>query len=248
MLPQLKAMSNHDYRTALYEHYASGLSRAESDLSNDAGRQPYFEQLVSRHLPNRSARILELGAGSGALLTYLRSQGFAHITGIDGSPEQVALAQQRGVDVQLGDVLDALRDADTGSHDVIIALDVIEHFDKEEAFTLVQEIARVLTPEGRCIIHTVNADSPFFGSIRYGDFTHETAFNRSSITQVLTTVGFQRVACFEDRPVVHGLKSFARSVIWAVARNTATLVLAAETGVLSRDRILSQNFLTVADK
>lgn len=237
-------MDKTDYRHRIYERYASGLG-TETD-TEEPGRQPYFAMLAKLHLPDRNADVLELGAGSGGFLAFLAARGFSRLTGIDGSPEQVALARKRGAPVALGDVLQTLRAAPDASRDVIVALDVIEHFSKAEAFELLAEACRVLSPGGRCIIHTVNADSPFFGTVRYGDFTHETAFNRNSITQVLRTVGFGEVRCYEDRPIVHGAKSLARAAVWQMARSAASLVLAAETGVLSGDRVLSQNFLTVA--
>jgi len=232
------------YRRRIYEQYATGLGHSQ----DQSPRLPYFRKLVSQHLTNRDASIFEIGAGSGAFLSYLREQGFQRLSGVDTSLEQVSLARQRHVDVVHGDVLDVMRQLGDASVDVVVALDVIEHLTKSEVLEVLSEVVRVLVPGGRCIIHTVNSDSPFFGSVRYGDFTHELAFNRNSITQVLRTAGFSSIACFEDRPVVHGAKSLARSLIWSAARSVAVIVQAAETGLLSFDRILTQNFLTVATK
>lgn len=236
------ASSASDYRKHIYARYAT----TQGAPDDDSPRRPFYRQLLG-HLPNRDARLFEIGAGAGGFLRFLAEHGFTDVRGVDTSAEQVALAERDGTPVVLGDAMEALRRAPQGAFDVVVALDVVEHFDKGDAFALLGQLYRVLSPGGRCVIHTVNADSPFFGTIRYGDYTHETAFNRGSMTQVLRTHGFSEIACYEDRPIVHGLKSLARAAIWEVARTVATVVLAAETGALG-NRILSQNFLTVATK
>ena len=82
--------------------------------------------------------------------------------------------------------------------------------------------------------------------IRYGDLTHENCFTPQSIQQALVSSGFVRVVCYEDKPVVHGLKSFMRFCIWELLTIPSRLLLIAETG--RRRHILSQNMLVVAQK
>ena len=43
-------------------------------------------------------------------------------------------------------------------------------------------MCRALKPGGRWILHTANAESPFYGRVRYGDITHEQAFTQSRST------------------------------------------------------------------
>ena len=121
----------------------------------------------------------------------------------------------------------------------IITFDLIEHFDKAELIDLAEEIFRVLRPGGRWIMHTQNADSPFFGSIRYGDFTHEQAFTAGSLKQLISAIGFSRAITSTDPPVAHGLRSFARMVIWAGFTAVLRLYCAAETGAFNRCMNLS---------
>jgi hypothetical protein len=84
--------------------------------------------------------------------------------------------------------------------------------------------------------------------MRYWDLTHELAFTRTSINQLLLSSGFSNVQCFEDAPIPHGLTSVVRWLLWKVIRSGLRLYLAAETGDTSRSAIFSQNFLIVADK
>lgn len=236
-------MATSDYRSRLYEKYSSALQLE----GNPDAKVPFWRQLAQQ-LPDRQARVFELGAGRGDFLGHLQELGFARLDGVDGSPEQVADAQRRGRPVRLADATSALRHMANDSVDAVVAIDILEHLTKSEVFALLDECFRVLSPGGRMLIHTVNADSPFFGSVRYGDFTHETSFTSSSMRQVLRTIGFSRMDCIEDRPVVHGLKSGLRAAAWELVRSTAVVILAAETGRFNRHRILSQNFLTVAIK
>ncbi|OPX35236.1 MAG: hypothetical protein B1H11_09415 [Desulfobacteraceae bacterium 4484_190.1] len=101
---------------------------------------------------------------------------------------------------------------------------------------------------GRWIIHTPNAESPFGNRILFGDFTHELAFTRTSLAQILLASGFSRVGCYEDQPVLHGIKSAVRWILWRCIRGVLRLYLAVETGNTGRDAIFSQNFLAVGFK
>ena len=82
----------------------------------------------------------------------------------------------------------------------------------------------------------------------FWDFTHEIAFTRTSLAQLLLASGFAKVGCFEDYPVPHGVKSTARWVLWQVFRNLLRLYIAAETGDSGHDAVFSQNLLCVAIK
>ena len=93
-----------------------------------------------------------------------------------------------------------------------------------------------------------NGESPFGGKVLCGDFTHELAFTRTSLTQVLKVSGFNEVDCFEDTPVVHGVKSAIRALLWRLIRWFWLAYIAIETGGTDRRAIFTQNFLAVAVK
>jgi cyclopropane fatty-acyl-phospholipid synthase-like methyltransferase len=206
--------------------------------------------MVNQHFPtDKDASILDLGCGHGALIYVLQQQGYRKSRGIDGSPEQVAAAMRLGIaDVVQGDVLSALANTLDASEDVVVCFDLIEHFAKDEVIGLIDEVHRVLKPGGSWIIHVPNAEGPFGSRMRYGDFTHELAFTRISISQVLLSSGFSSVRCLEDKPVLHGLKSTVRAVFWTLIRTGLLFYIAVETGDLDRRAIFSQNLLAVAVK
>lgn len=245
-------MTARDYRARIYQRYveAAGAKPLVVDRSSLRPREPYLDRLVRRHFPpSREATIFDVGCGHGAVLDAARRAGYAKLAGVDVSPQQVEAARHLGIPgVQQGDLLQALGELAAESQDMVIAFDVLEHFGKDETLAFVDEVQRVLRPGGRWLIHVPNGESPFAGRIRYGDFTHEQAFTSGSLTQLLLASGFERVACFEDVPVPHGLPSIVRAVLWRVIRMGLRLYIAAETGDSGRDAIFSQNLLAVATK
>jgi len=210
-----------------------------------APRRPSLERLIRRHFPNdRAVQILDVGCGDGALLQSLQHAGYRNIVGVDFSPEQVRAARDLGFEVIQQDVRECLPSLPSESFDVIVALDVLEHFDRADELHLVREVARLLRPRGRFIVHVPNAEAIFSGAVRFGDVTHEMAFTRHSIRQLLRAAGFQTIEVFEGRPPIHGFVSLVRWCIWMAARTLVAIVFAAETGDLHP--ILSQNLTAVA--
>ncbi len=241
-----------DYRHRIYQQYLeAGAAAPAGDKAEEFRRRaPYLERLIRDHFPaDRETTILDLGCGAGALEYFARRRGFARMVGIDRSPQQVAAARSLGLTgVREGELLAVLQSLAGESQGIVIAFDVLEHFRKDEALRLMDEINRVLAPGGKVIIHTPNGASPFGGRVGHGDFTHETIYTRDSLGQLLAACGFSRVECYEDQPVVHGMVSGLRWLLWRVLRSFLRFYLAVETGGLAREEILSQNLLCVAVK
>jgi hypothetical protein len=63
---------------------------------------------------------------------------------------------------------------------------------------------------------TPNGDSPFFGAIRYGDFTHALAFTKKSIAQVLAITSFIDIQVYPTGPVICGFLSAGRWILWKI--------------------------------
>jgi SAM-dependent methyltransferase len=244
--------ADREYRDRIYATYVTAQPDAAvpQSLNDLAPRLPYLRKLIREHFPaDRDASVLDLGCGHGALLHVARTMGYLKLRGVDASPAQVAAAERLGISgVTYGDAFATVSIEPDGSQDVIVSFDLIEHLDRDELFAFAREVRRALRPQGRWIIHTVNAESPLFGRIRYGDITHEMAFTRASITQMVDSSGFSRTECFEDRPVVHGPASAARAALWLCMRFVLRLWLLIETGTSEPDGIFSQNFLVVATK
>ena len=240
------------YRQRIYGTYVTGRSDAlaPESIAGLAPRLPYLRWLVRTCMPlDRAAAILDIGCGYGAILYALQQAGYHHACGVDGSAEQVQVAARLGIrGVVQGDLMQTLRETPDASLDVVIAFDVIEHFTKSELIPLVDEVWRVLKPGGRWVIHAPNGESPFGNRVRFGDYTHEQAFTRTSLGQLLVASGFARVETYEDRPIPHGFISTLRAALWWLLRASLLFYIAVETGSLDRRAVFSQNLLAVAWK
>jgi 2-polyprenyl-3-methyl-5-hydroxy-6-metoxy-1,4-benzoquinol methylase len=237
-----------EWQTRLYESYVStGQSVAAQAHELMPGQYPQYLRLIRRHLPqDRAIRIADLACGHGALLFCLKKLGYTRIEGVDVSSEQVALAHRLGMqEVRHGSLTDALRDR-AGTYDVIFLMDILEHLDKQAVLDVLELARDALTDRGRLVMHVPNGAGIFGMRIRYGDFTHQTCFTPQSIRQVLRAAGFMLVDVHEDRPVIHGVKSLVRRVLWDLMTLRERLLLLAETG--SGGHVLSQNMLVIADK
>jgi len=239
-----------DYRQRLFQHYVATHFAALREISTDACERHLstFRAYFRRLLPeDKEAKILDIGCGYGPFLYFLRKEGYLNVYGVDISPEQVEAAQQLGIDnIYCEDLLPFLHEH-PNAFACITAFDVVEHFPKGEVLSLLDAVHEALQPGGTFIMQSPNGASPFHGIIRYGDFTHELAFTRESVTQVLSITGFANVHVYPTGPVVHGVLSSVRWVIWHVIRLLFVLYLAAETGSV-QGYILTANLIATAQK
>lgn len=240
-----------DYRSRIYRRYLSArASTLPQPIDDFKLRAAHLDKLIRLYFPhNRDAAILDLGCGPGALIYAAKAAGYRHIQGVDRSAQQIQVARTIGIEsLQQGDLLEAISSVADLSLDAVVTIDVIEHLQKYELAGLVDEVLRVLQPGGRWIIHAPNGGSPFCSRVRYGDFTHELAFTRESLSQLLLSSGFGRVTCYEDGPAAHGVLSAARWLLWRGLRMLLRLWLAIETGESGGNCIFTQNLFAVAEK
>jgi SAM-dependent methyltransferase len=238
-------------RARLYKCYVTTHVQPDARLILEELRRraPYIRRLIHDWFPpDKGASVLDLGCGYGAVLYYLKQLGYSNLRGVDGSPEQVTIAQRLGLHfVELHEAMDVLKCSRDNSYDILIAFDLLEHLTKDEAIDLVGEAFRILTHGGRLLVHVPNGEAIFSGAVVYGDLTHQTALTRRSIGQLMRVAGFERIHVREDSPTIHGVASAARWIAWKVFRSLYRLIYLSETGD-TRQPVLSQNLLAVGEK
>ncbi len=242
-----------DCRQRLYLHYYSTQVNVGGTNAEKLARTnlPWAWRLIRRTIPgDRGIRLVDLGCGYGRLLLGLKSMGYTNCMGIDESESQLSVSRQLGLDrLVLDDVQTFLRATPDQSFDVVTAIDLLEHLERSELMTTLDQILRILRPNGRLVVHLPNAEGIFGNRIRYDDMTHEMAFTKTSLRQVLAACGFSSLRCFEDEPVPHGIISCARYVLWQVCRAFFVFLHSVETGQFSWNAILlTQNLTAVAFK
>jgi SAM-dependent methyltransferase len=246
-----------DWKTRLYNGYVSSGQANASLLDHPAVENPetvfgprsaLLRDIISRHLPrDREAKILDLACGHGAFLHFLRIAGYKNCSGIDISPEQIELAHKLGVsEAYCGDIVYELKRARSGSVDAIMLMDILEHLENDDLFELLDNTFRVLTKDGICLAHVPNGEGLYGMRVRFGDLTHARAFTPRSAGQLFRTIGFAQVECFEEVPVVHGIKSLIQRAIWTVGTAPHRVLLASESGI--HRFVLSQNMLIKAHR
>lgn len=244
------AMTSVNYRQRLYEQYLKTHFSAIREISIEACEEQrrFFRAYFSRFLPeNRNAKTLDVGCGYGAFLYFMQKEGYRDVQGVDISPEQIAAARKLGIPDVYCENLRVFLQKHTNELDCITAFDVLEHFPKGEVLPLLDAVYHALKPGGMFILQTPNGASPFCGRIRYADFTHEFALTRESVSQIFGIAGFVDIQVYPTGPVVHGLWSAGRWVLWWVIGLLLSLYLVTETGVF-RGHILTQNLIAVARK
>jgi len=143
--------------------------------------EPGYWRDVTRHF-DRRMRMLDVGCGTAWLAEH-----FDDYTGVDGSPEAVATAAERGRRVLLASVVEPLP-FDDGSFDGVVVKDVLEHVD--DAVFVVREILRVLLPGGR-----VFASSPDAQRWVWDDYTHRRPFTPKGFRLLFADQGFHVERC-----------------------------------------------------
>ncbi len=228
-------------RGRLYESYAtqhSGPGSAEATAIS-------YRRDIRRLLPPPSAGpVVDIGCGSGKLVRCLLADGY-DASGIDISPEQVALARAAGLGtVRHGDYRELLVER-PGALAAVTATDLLEHLTKPEVLGTFDAVAAALRPGGRFIARVPNAVSPFGGHIRYGDFTHETWYTARSVRQLAAAAGLGPATVIGCPPPAHGAASAVRATLWKLASGLFKLTLAVETGSV-RGHIVTQNLTFAA--
>lgn len=123
---------------------------------------PYNELLdetvraVIKYVENdKSARLVELGVGTGNLLIKLIKAGFSKVLGIDENEQALSIAQKVGIDSRLlvrGKIQNVLP-IESESVDLVVALHTIYWVSNNlERIATIKEVGRILRPGGKILV------------------------------------------------------------------------------------------------
>jgi SAM-dependent methyltransferase len=115
-----------------------------ADAANERSR--FLVDLLGRHVPT-TASVLEIGCNAGRNLKHLHDAGYRHLSGLDISPEAVALMRGTypdlaAVPVTVAPMEEALPDLDDDAFDAVFTMAVLEHVHPDSAWVF-GEMARI---------------------------------------------------------------------------------------------------------
>jgi len=132
-------------------------------------------------------RVLEIGFGNGSFLAWARRRN-AEVTGTEMIDALVEHARTKGYDALTASLPTLL--ATGRQFDLVVALDVFEHWHKDELVANLGLLHTLLARDGLLLARFPNGQSPFGRVYQHGDLTHVTALSSSSVTQVAQMTGF----------------------------------------------------------
>jgi len=135
---------------AYYDRLRKGEWKYTADFGPSCrSRYNIMRGLVKKY-SNPKASLLDIGCGSGNLLSVLKKSGFENIYGSDFSNESVSLNSQKfGTRIFYADIRE-IKFFEGRIYDVVICSDVLEHIQDDK--TAVKNIGRILNDNGILII------------------------------------------------------------------------------------------------
>lgn len=178
----------------LHGDYHAHLAQV-SGQSEDTYRaaSAYYRAELTTLLPqDRTARIAEVGCGFGHLLRFLSERGYQDLTGCDLDPRLAAATAARlqgRAEVVHREARAFLQDH-RARFDLLLAFDLLEHFDLEGALAFAIAAKESLRPGGIAVFRTPNMANVLGGYSRFMDLTHRIGFTEQSAGQLLRAAGF----------------------------------------------------------
>ena len=124
----------------------------------------YGEDVMSLLTAKPGARVVDLGCGNGALTRKLADRGY-YVTGVDASPEMIALAREAHPELAFR-CEDALAFSLEKPADAIFSNAVFHWIDADKQDALIANVARNLAPGGELVCE--------FGGYGCGEAVHST--------------------------------------------------------------------------
>lgn len=143
-------------------------------------------RVVARHLAHwiaPGAHVLEIGAG---YCSWINAVSAARRVAVDVWPEMPRYASP-GVEPLVVDVAHGLKTL-RASFDVVLASNVLEHFDPDTAAEVAGDVFALLKPGGRFLV--IQPNFRLAWRSYYDDYTHRSVFTDVSLPAMLRSRGF----------------------------------------------------------
>jgi SAM-dependent methyltransferase len=156
-------------------------------LPEDPARRIVWQVLTDYLAPwiPPDAHVLEIGA---AYCDWINGVRAARKVAVDVWAEFVRFAAP-GVDATILDAATGLRTLGEQRFDVVLASNVLEHFEPDIAASVIADVAALLRPRGRFIV--IQPNFKYAYRRYYDDYTHRAVFTETSLSNLLRAHGFR---------------------------------------------------------
>lgn len=144
----IPAVPSPELDASLLITYAN-VAEERDDIGIHDGRLPVIESLIDRMRTDGHRRLLEIGGGTGNTAAVFAAADL-DVVMTDLSPDQVALARQKGLTASAADLRKL--PFDSASFDVVWAENCLLHIANRDMPTALREVRRVLTATGLFVL------------------------------------------------------------------------------------------------
>lgn len=209
-------MQKENYLNKYYSKQSElrGINTVEDVRSLLKSHYVIYDKILPSHLDKfKDKKVVELACGPGIFLSYLKDKGFKNYLGIDLDDHYLDLCKQMDLNITKDDAISWLENQQDNSVDVIIAIDFIEHLNKQDYMDFLELISQKLTQDGLVIFRAPNGDSPFFGLNFYNDITHFTVFTTVAHNALLNIFNLKIIDTKDDSLISRYNQSFSNKIL-----------------------------------
>ena len=154
-------------------------------------QRSYLDHFRDRAWLRAAGPVADLGCGRGEWLSLMAQEGWM-MRGVDSSARAVDEARERGLDVELGDLVEFLEACPESSLSGVTAFQVIEHLPFGRITALMHAAFRALVPGGILLLETPNPENLQVASYSFWlDPTHRHPIPPPLIMDLSYHVGFR---------------------------------------------------------
>lgn len=135
---------------------------------------------------NKTAKILEIGSGTGKDADYIEAQGFT-MECTDASEGFVELLKEKGRQAR---VLDAIKDEPGAGYDLVFANAVLLHFTEDETETVLKKVYAALNDDGYFMLTLKCGEGDEITSRKLELDRYFKYWQAPAITKLLQSTGF----------------------------------------------------------
>ena len=237
--------------------YAKFSKYGDTKTSTGGGQNPFdtarlkeTARIIASILPDKDARIIDVGCANGGLLKEVYSLGYPHLLGVD--PAEICIEQTcslYGIDARIGTLSNL--PVDIGHFDLVILSHVLEHI--QDLHQAILQVSNLVSEGGKVYVEVPDATRyADHISAPYQDFNteHINHFSIKAIHNLFGKINFapvqdaKRIIAINDNidyPVIHTVLkrgSVEKSILYDKELNEN----------ISRYISLSQDILNTLDK